>query len=136
MTPYLKRLYASKSEIALTGLVTMLNTMSGNKEETIFIVDYILNTLGMLTENENGTTVYQRAMEFCDEGTTVVGISTSVIAGVDRCINLILEPKGETVNIEDTEGCFCYVYNIDCPWCSELGYAFFEKKLSSYHRIA
>ncbi len=138
MTNYLKNKYSTESELALMGHLIQLGLMAGNKEEAIFILDYICQVLGVKTDEVNGESIYERAMAYCDEGTKVAGISTSRIMGEDRVINIVLKTKDEEVDFASEEGCFCYVYNIDDDWCSEYGYSFFEKEfgLPYYHRIA
>ena len=45
------------------------------------------------------------------------------------------EDRGE-FDIFDCDGVLSYVYNFDAPHCSELGYAYFEKRAKGIVRIA
>ena len=121
----------AKSELALMGLVVQIL----DKENMEYALDYIAKVL-KCTEM-TGAEIYAEATEYTDpKKTEPVGLSTSTLFGGEfRVVNIIFKDKDKTLKLDDPDGVLCHVHNFDAPDCSELGYCFFERRGSSYHRI-
>lgn len=100
---------------------------------------YIIDALGMsskLTADE----VLRRANRYTKN--RIQGFSTSLMMGQFRAINVVFATqRGTEVKLTNANGnykdIFAYVYNVDAPDLSELGYIYFEqRKNGTYHRIA
>ena len=100
---------------------------------------HIIDALGMcskLTADE----VLRKAGQYTKN--RIQGFCTSVLMGQFRVINIVFAAqKGTEVKLTNKNGnvkdVFAYVYNVDAPDLSELGYIFFEqRKNGTYHRIA
>ena len=121
----------AKSELALMGLVVQIL----DKENMEYALDYIAKVLKR-TEM-TGAEIYAEATKYTDpKETEPVGLSTSTLFGGEfRVVNIIFKDKDKTLKLDDPDGVLCHVHNFDAPDCSELGYCFFERRGSSYHRI-
>lgn len=121
----------AKAEIALMGITVQVL----DRENMEYVLDYIAKVLNC-TEM-TGEEIYDEAVQYVDlEETVPVGLSCSTLFGGEfRVVNIIFKDKGKALRMTDPDGVLCHVHNFDAPDCSELGYAFFERKGSSYHRI-
>lgn len=121
----------AKSELALMGLVVQIL----DRENMEYVLDYIAKTI-KCTEM-TGKEIYDEATKYTDpKETEPVGLSTSTLFGGEmRVINIVFKDRGKSLKLDDPDGVLCHVHNFDAPDCSELGYCFFERKGSSYHRI-
>lgn len=121
----------AKAECAMMGQVVL----ALGKDNFEYMLGYIAKTLG--DEETTGAEIYTKATEFIDpKKTEAIGLSCSTIMGTDRIVNIIFRDIDKPFILDDPDGVLCYVYNYTDPWCSELGYCFFEKRgLTGYHRI-
>lgn len=121
----------AKSELALMGLVVQIL----DRENMEYVLDYIAKTINC-TEM-TGKEIYDEATKYTDpKETEPVGLSTSTLFGGEmRVVNIVFKDRGKSLKLDDPDGVLCHVHNFDAPDCSELGYCFFERKGSSYHRI-
>ena len=46
------------------------------------------------------------------------------------------EPDEPPFDFENEEGCFCYVYNLEAPFCSEYGYCGFRRCGEGLYRVS
>jgi len=119
----------AKAEIALMGMVVMLN-----ESDVPDVLDYIGSVLGFT--DLSGKEIVASATQYLDHNKThICGISCTTIYG-EPCVNIILKDRDENFDIADDNGVLCYVHNFVAPYCSELGYCYFKKKGGSYHRTA
>lgn len=113
-----------------------------------YILGYIMSACGkkgpLETCEEAGKRMMEMATHYISGEYIVRAISTSMLGGEFRCINIVMttdedddpEYLGQW-HLDDENGAFGYVANLDAPDLSELGYMFFEKrKNGNYHRIA
>ena len=121
----------AKAECAMMGQVTL----ALGKDNFEYMLGYIAKTLGY--EETTGAEIYAKATEFINpKETEAIGLSCSTIMGTDRVVNIIFRDIDKPFILDDPDGVLCYVYNYTDPWCSELGYCFFERQgLAGYHRI-
>lgn len=128
---YTKNELRTLAEIALMGLVVKVNT----EDDVTFIFDIIRGAVG--TEGMTAEEMYKDAVKYINfDETEIYGLSASTVCGMP-CINVLFRDKDcENFAVDGTDGVFCYVLNLADSDCSEYGYSFFEKKGSSYHRIA
>ena len=121
----------AKSELALMGRVVQIL----DRENMKYVLDYIAKVLNC-TEM-TGKEIYDEATKYTDpKETEPVGLSTSTLFGGEmRVVNIVFKDRGKSLKLDDPDGVLCHVHNFDAPDCSELGYCFFERRGSSYHRI-
>ena len=129
MNTYSKGELNAKSEVAMMGLVTSVT----EKDDVIYMLNYISK---VIDGEAQGIEIYKKATEFINKDETfIVGISCCRIYE-DVCICIIFKDKlNDTFKIDDPDGTLVYTYNMSCPYCSELGYSFYGRKGTSYHRI-
>lgn len=129
MNAYSKGELNAKSEIAMMGLVTSVT----EEDDVIYMLDYISK---VIDGEAQGIEIYEKATEFINKDETfIVGINCCRIYE-DACICIIFKDKlNDTFKIDDTDGTLIYTYNMSCPYYSELGYGFYKRKGTSYHRI-
>lgn len=121
----------AKAELALMGRVVQLL----DRENMEYVLDYIGKVLNC-TEM-TGEAIYEEATQYTDSKKTMpVGLSCSTLFnGEFRVVNIIFKDKGKSLKMDDPDGVLCHVHNFDAPDCSELGYCFFERVGSTFHRI-
>ena len=121
----------AKAELALMGRVVQIL----DRENMEYVLDYIAKVLNC-TEM-TGAEIYAEATKYTDpKETEPVGLSCSTLFGGEmRVVNIIFKDKGKSLKLDDPDGVLCYVHNFDAPDLSELGYCFFERQGSTYHRI-
>lgn len=115
-----------------------------------YILGYIMSACGKKNVAETCEEAGQRMLDLATyyiSGDYIVrAISTSMltIGGEKfRCLNIVMttdEDDPEYLGqwtLDDENGAFGYVANLDAPDLSELGYMFYEKRPNgTYHRIA
>ena len=121
----------ARAECAMMGMVVQ----AFNKDDLEYMLGYIAKALG--DEETTGAEIYAKATEFIDpKKTEAIYLSCSTIMGTDRVVNIVFKDTDKPFILDDPDGVLCYVYNFTDPWCSELGYCFFERRgLAGYHRI-
>lgn len=129
----MKEIY-TKCELAMMGKTIPVES----NEEAVVMTDYILKTIwSSFPHLENKTS----GEEVINDGVNRYGtnkikyITTSRLLGEFLVITYALD-DGEEPFPEDLatdEGVLCYVYNINAPELSELGYCFFQKKSDGYY---
>lgn len=121
----------AKAELALMGRVVQIL----DRDNMEYVLDYIADTLKFHTQL--AVDIYNKATRYTDPKETVpVGLSCSTLLGGEfRVVNIIFKDKGKSLKLDDPDGVLCYVHNFDAPDLSELGYCFFERQGSTYHRI-
>lgn len=136
-----KQVVATKGELALMGKTIECT----NKEEAVAITDYILTVLRAsfpeIDPKLNGEVLIDKYVNrYSDEDSRleVKHIVCNTLMDMFRVITFLVddgeEPYPDDLATED--GVLCYVYNVNAPELSELGYCFFAKKSDNYyHRI-
>lgn len=127
---YTKGELNAKAEVALMGWVTPVR----DKDNIIYMLDYISN---VVNGNKNGQNIYNVATEFINlDKTYIIGISCSTVYGMP-CINIVFKDiENTSFKLNDPEGVLTYTYNLSATECSELGYCYYERKGTAYHRVA
>lgn len=94
-------------------------------EETEYIIDHVLKTLG---SDARALDITIDAFKYC-KAPRIKHLNVCNVIDM-RMLTLTLTTKEDTepYDILSRNGVFSYVYNIDAPFCSELGYTFFEQK--------
>lgn len=132
---------AARCELAMMGKVVPVNDNSEVQVMTEYIisvlqgngedcVDVLENAINAYHENKVKYLVVNRVMDMpC--------ITYLLDSGVDKYHEDYYPAPFE----EDYgTGCpvsFCYVFNLECDWCSEFGDCFFEKRPDGYyHRVS
>ena len=132
MTKEVKTAAAVIAMKALRGYLTPIPEWVGPAA----VLDMMPSIGGIRLEDAPGTIV-ENATRFA-ENFRVSHIVVNVVMG-DTHITLLLEDPKDPYTEErilDADGCFSYVYNATCTWCSELGYTFYERKKDrEIHRI-
>lgn len=109
-----------KAEAIMMGMPQRVSS----KEECVFILDYITE---VLTGKPIGMEVYEKSIHYAKDQTPK-WIFTNVMGGMKMITlpfeEVLTKPNGDYIE----DGVFCYVYNLDCPDFSELGYSYFENK--------
>lgn len=126
------RTWCAKAEAILMGM-----TLPVEEEELNNITAYILSVIKGVdfddTVKAEATTVLFNAYKYNSENTPISHISVSTTP-FGRMITFVRDEEMQV--LETPEGVLAYVYNVDYPDCSELGYVFFEKRAGTYRRIA
>lgn len=138
---------ATRCELAMMGKVVPVN----NNSEVQVMTEYILRAMGMFDADSPQDIFHEEINKYSKAGfeNNVKYLVTNTVEGM-RCITYLLEnedkdPEGDyyyPAPFEEDYGsgfpsAFCYVYNVDCDWCSELGDCFFEKQSDGfYHRAS
>lgn len=95
-----------------------------DNEEVPYILNYMFKTLEIDTTGEE---VVKEATKFIKEEYyfRFLHLCTTEFG---RMITIAIEVPSEDENFDvvSEDGVFCYVYNMDAPDCSELGYCFFK----------
>lgn len=121
--------WSAKAEMILMGMMQPVS----NAEEAIYIIEYILKVLDNET-TVTGLDVFNDAHKYCDDG-IIQYIHVGTVCGMKMiALPMTTAEDTEPFDIVNPDGVFGYVYNVDDPQCSELGYTFF-KKLATGGRI-
>ena len=142
----IKNEMATRCELAMMG-----KTVSCENGEVQAMTEYILKAMGMFDQDSPQDVLKELINKYSDIGheNSVKYIVVNTIMGM-RCISYLLEsndedPEGDyyyPAPFKETYGsgypcAFCYVYNVDCDWCSEFGDVFFSKHSDGfYHRVS
>ena len=136
-----KQEIANKGELALMGKTIECT----DREQAVAITDYILTVLRAsfpeIDPKLNGEVLIKNYVnKYSDDGESleVKHMVCSTLMGQFIVITFLVddgeEPYPDDLATED--GVLCYVYNVNAPDLSELGYCFFAKKSDNYyHRI-
>ena len=141
----MKKEMATRCELAMMGKVVPVNSNDEVQEMT----EYIVKTLkGDIEESRGVVDIVRESINRFQEN-TVKYLVTNTVMGMP-CITYLLDSGIEDEEDENyypapfTEdygsgypSAFCYVFNLDCDWCSEFGDCFFEMKEDGfYHRAS
>lgn len=118
MTKTKENKWSADSEMALMGICIPVES----EENIKFVLKYIFKVLN--DKDSNPDDVYSQAMEFNSDNDKVTHI---VLQGTCFGLLIALIRDGEMKSLTDEQGVLAYVYNKDCPDCSELGYIFLKK---------
>lgn len=108
-----------------------------NQEEVPEVLEYMLKASN---SKVTGAEVLRLATRYTKQ--EIDSVSASTMMGEFRVLNIVFKSKsGKNVKLTNANGnykdVFAYVYNMDAPDCSELGYIYFEQRENgTYHRIA
>ena len=124
------------AEASLMGFVI---TITGD-DHLLHIVDYVLNVFkncGSLIDT-NAKEIFAEVNRYNSEE---VAVSHFCISSTDFGVLMTFvrddELKDYSLNSLVTDmGVLAYVYNVDCPECSELGYVFFDNVKGKIKRVA
>lgn len=126
------RKWGAKAEVILMGMTLPVESI----EEVKFITTYILSVINGVDDDTAKTEaeeVFNLVNKYNSENTPISHISVSTTP-FGRMITFVRDEEMQV--LETPEGVLAYVYNVDYPDCSELGYVFFEKRAGTYRRIA
>lgn len=136
-----KQVVATKGELALMGKTIECTDL----EEAVAITDYILKVLRSsfpeIDPKLNGEMLidkYVNRYSDADSYLQVKHIVCNTLMGQFRVITFLVDDGEEPYpdDLATQDGVLCYVYNVNAPSLSELGYCFFAKKSDNYyHRI-
>lgn len=108
-----------------------------NQEEVPEVLEYMLKACN---SKVTGAEVLRLATKYTKQ--KIDSVSASRLMGQFRVLNIVFKSKsGSGTKLVNKNGnykdVFAYVYNVDAPDLSELGYIYFEqRKNGTYHRIA
>lgn len=126
------RKWGAKAEVILMGHALPVE----NNEEVKFITAYILSVIKGVDDDTAETEaeeVFNLVNKYNSENTPITHISVNTTP-FGKMITFVRDEEMQV--LETPEGVLAYVYNVDYPDCSELGYVFFEKRAGTYRRIA
>jgi hypothetical protein len=104
-----------------------------SKEHLEFMVHYVIKTL---KGEDSANALTPDCMEGWDKyNSTNTPVSHFSVNSTQFGVLLTLVRDGEMKSLTDEDGVLAYVYNMDAPDCSELGYVFFENKNGKIHRV-
>lgn len=121
---------SAHAEALMMGITKDVSTLT--PEEVEFMIDYVLKTLGSeATAHE----VLAGSVKYC-KNPVIHHLNVSTTMDM-RMIAIMMstDEDEEPYDILSRDGVFSYVYNIDAPFCSELGYTFFQKTGSRIRRV-
>lgn len=120
---------ATKAEMIMMGKV-----MEVKEDDLTFLVEYILQALD--EKDSTADEIVEAAHKFNSKNQPI----THMVANNSGFGVLLTFVRDEEVtkstDLTNEDGVLCYVYNLDYPDCSELGYSYFENKDNFYSRIA
>jgi len=119
-------------------MVMMGFTLPVESEDHLkYLLDYFKSPCGFEYNTEE---IISNSKQFCGDPNKISfkHINLCSIEGM-RMIAITMTTEedegGEPYNLLSKNGCFGYVYNIDCPYCSELGYSYYANKIGRIVRI-
>ena len=135
---------ATRCELALMGKVVPVNDNNEVQDMTKYIVSVIKGE----DQANKLVDILENAINRFQEN-KVKYLVTNTLMGMP-CITYLLDSGVEDEEDENYypapfeedygsgyPSAFCYVFNLDCDWCSEFGDSFFEKKADGYyHRVS
>ena len=136
----IKREMATRCELAMMGKVVPVNDNSEVQVMTEYIisvlqgngedcVDVLENAINVYHENKVKYLVVNRLMDMpC--------ITYLLDSGVDKDHEDYYPAPFEEDYGTGYPVSFCYVFNLECDWCSEFGDCFFEKRPDGYYHRA
>lgn len=105
-----------------------------NQEQLEFVLDYVLGVLRKSLKEEfkvSGKRIIEKCNEYNSEGTPVSYLSIdSTEFGL-----LFTLVRDEENDILSENGTLAYVYNVDNPQCSELGYVLYQSVQGLIKRV-
>ena len=133
---------ATRCELAMMGKVVPVNdnsevqamteyitTVIRGEEYSSKLVDILENAINRFYENKVKYLVVNTVMDMpC--------ITYLLDSGVDKDHEDYYPAPFEEDYGTGCPASFCYVFNLDCDWCSEFGDCFFEKKSDGYYHRA
>jgi len=123
----MSKLYA-KAEIILMGYAQMIE----GEDELRVMLDYFKGPLRCHYDTDK---VIKESVQYC-KNPRFKSLSVNKICGMRMiAIGLETDEDEEPFDLLNEYGVFGYVYNIDAPDCSELGYSFYKKKNNFIRRV-
>lgn len=122
----------ARSEMALMGIVMEVPS----NDTAADMMDYILEVLDASKPVGHivGSEIVRDAFQFMDSNPVITHIVVNQVDDM-RLITLVIDTDNEkNTHLTDPDGVFCYVYNIDVPYFSELGYTWFKYDGNFYRR--
>ena len=105
-----------------------------NEEQLEFVLDYVLGVLRKSLKEEfrvSGKHIIEKCNEYNSEGTPVSYLSIdSTEFGL--LFTLVRDEENDILN---EHGTLAYVYNVDNPQCSELGYVLYQSVQGLIKRV-
>lgn len=126
MTTANKAKWNNDAEMSLMGFTIPVE----NEEHCKHLIDYVLK---VLESSANAEEVFKEAHKYNSENTP---ISHFAISGTQFGTLMTFVRDEEMTDITTDDGVLAYVYNLDCPDCSELGYVFFKNRNGKLVRYA
>lgn len=108
----------TRCEFALRGMTSPIKN-----EELKDAINYITSAVG---SEEKADNIIKEMFKYCEDGYEVKHFVCNTLEGMALLTITIKAKKDKTYNVLDEYGVFCSVYNFDCPYCSELGYSYFQ----------
>lgn len=100
------------------------------EEHCKYLIAYVLKVLG---KDASADEVFAEAHKFNSENTPISHLAVNDTA-FGTMLTFVRDDEMDKLDSEN--GVLAYVYNVDCPFCSELGYVFFKYKNGRYVRCA
>ena len=116
----------AKAEMILMGCVQRIE----GEGELRVMLDYFKSPLNVKYDTDE---IIRKSIRFC-KNPKFKSLSVNMICGM-RMIAIGLETdEDEPFDLLSPYGAFGYVYNIDAPDCSELGYSFYQNDANNFIR--
>lgn len=116
----------TRCEFALMGMTSQITN-----EELKDAINYIASAVG---SEESADNIIKEMFKYCDKGYEVKHFVCNTIEDMALLTITIKAKSDKTYNVLDEDGVFCSVYNFTCPYCSELGYSYFEEDKNGFLR--
>ena len=121
---------SAHAEALMMGITKDVSTLT--PEEVEYVIDYVLKTLG---SEATAQEVLAGSVKYCQNAVIHhLNVSTTMDMRM-IAITMSTDEDEEPYDLLSKYGVFSYVYNIDAPFCSELGYTFFQKTGSRIRRV-
>ena len=117
----------AKAEMILMGCAQRIE----GEGELRVMLDYFKSPLNV---QYNTDEIIRKSVRYC-KNPRFKSLSVNMICGMRMiAIGLETDEDEETFDLLNEYGVFGYVYNIDAPDCSELGYSFYQKDANNFIR--
>ena len=122
--------WSTDAEMSLMGFTIKVES----DEHLKHMVKHVLNVIrAEESSDEYVEDIISSAYKFNSNNTKV---SHFAVSGTDFGTLLTFVRDEEMTSLTSRDGVLAYVYNLDCTWCSELGYVFFGNENGRVVRLA
>jgi hypothetical protein len=108
---------------------------AANAEEAKNLLAAFFEACGIANAKEFAVQITKEAMRFAGE-CKLRAVGFSDIIGM-QTVHFVFETDcpEEPFDYESEYGCFCYVYNLEAPHCSEYGFCGFKHRGEALYRV-